>query len=400
MHAQERREVVLRNTLRRETEWLRRGAAARTTKQQARIQRAGTLASDVAELTTRNQQRGVTIDFEAQERRPKRLIEARGIGKSYGGRPIFRGVDVQLGPGVRLGLLGANGCGKSTLIRVLLGDEPPSEGHGRARRRARGGVLRAEPRRARSRAQRRQHGLPRRRLRALPRCARARARLPRAVSLLVGAGRHGGRQAVGRRAEPPPAGAADVAAGAAPGARRADQRSRHGDARRARGVADRLSRRGAAGVARSLLPRSGRDDDPGVRRSRRDAGEAAARVSCRSRASSSGKRGAPSNGSRRLRRRRRSARRRRRARPRRRARRRRSGSATSSSASTTPSKPPSPAPRRRCRPRSPRASAPRTPATPRRLVELLREVDDRRAEVDRLYARWAALEAKRDGAAG
>ena len=41
MHAQERREVVLRNTLRRETEWLRRGAAARTTKQQARIQRAG-----------------------------------------------------------------------------------------------------------------------------------------------------------------------------------------------------------------------------------------------------------------------------------------------------------------------------------------------------------------------
>ena len=59
MHAQERREVVLRNTLRRETEWLQRGAAARTTKQQARIQRAGTLADDVAELATRNQQRAV-----------------------------------------------------------------------------------------------------------------------------------------------------------------------------------------------------------------------------------------------------------------------------------------------------------------------------------------------------
>src|SRR5204863_2319828 len=41
MHAQERREVVLRNTLRRETEWLHRGAAARTTKQQARIARPG-----------------------------------------------------------------------------------------------------------------------------------------------------------------------------------------------------------------------------------------------------------------------------------------------------------------------------------------------------------------------
>ena len=57
MHAQERRETVLRNTLRRETEWLRRGAAARTTKQQARIGRAGALADEVAELGTRNTQR-------------------------------------------------------------------------------------------------------------------------------------------------------------------------------------------------------------------------------------------------------------------------------------------------------------------------------------------------------
>ena len=75
-------------------------------------------------------------------------------------------------------------------------------GHGAARRRAAGRVLRAEPRRAGSRAQRGRHRLPRRRLRAVPRRARARARLPRAVPLLAGAGRHGGRQAVGRRAEP------------------------------------------------------------------------------------------------------------------------------------------------------------------------------------------------------
>jgi len=128
MHAQERREVVLRNTLRRETEWLQRGAQARSTKQQARIQRASALAGEVTELGTRNRQRTVALDFEAQERRPRRLIEARGVGKSYDGRLIFRDVDVQLAPGVRLGLLGANGCGKSTLIRVLLGEEPPSTG--------------------------------------------------------------------------------------------------------------------------------------------------------------------------------------------------------------------------------------------------------------------------------
>jgi len=128
MHAQERREVVLRNTLRRETEWLRRGPAARTTKQQARIARAGALGDEVAELARRNQTRTATLDFAAAEARPRRLIEARGIAKNYDGRTIFEGVDLRLGPGVRIGLLGPNGCGKSTLIRVLLGAEAPSAG--------------------------------------------------------------------------------------------------------------------------------------------------------------------------------------------------------------------------------------------------------------------------------
>jgi ABC transport system ATP-binding/permease protein len=128
MHAQERREIVLRNTLRRETEWLQRGAAARSTKQQARIARAGTLADEVKELGTRNEVRSVGLEFQGAERRPKRLVEARGIAKRYDGRTIFSGVDLLLGPRVRVGLLGPNGCGKSTLIRVLLGEEPPSEG--------------------------------------------------------------------------------------------------------------------------------------------------------------------------------------------------------------------------------------------------------------------------------
>jgi len=128
MHAQERREVVLRNTLRRETEWLRRGAAARTTKQQARIARAGGLAEEVSELRTRNRVGSVGLDFQGAERRPRRLLEARGIGKEYDGRRIFSGVDLFIGPGVRIGLLGPNGCGKSTLLRVLLGEEPPSAG--------------------------------------------------------------------------------------------------------------------------------------------------------------------------------------------------------------------------------------------------------------------------------
>jgi len=128
MEAQEQREVVLRNTLRRENEWLHRGAAARTTKQQARIQRAGDLRNEVAELTSRNITREAALEFQGNERRPRRLLEARGVGKIYGERQIFDDVNLLVVPGVRVGLLGANGCGKSTLIRVLLGDEAPTSG--------------------------------------------------------------------------------------------------------------------------------------------------------------------------------------------------------------------------------------------------------------------------------
>jgi ATP-binding cassette subfamily F protein uup len=128
MAAQEKREDALRNTLRRETEWLRRGPAARTTKQEARIQRAGALADEVAELGTRNRTRAVDLDFQASGRKTRRLIEGRGIGVRYGERLVFEDLDVLIGPGTRLGLLGPNGCGKSTLLRVLTGAQAPTSG--------------------------------------------------------------------------------------------------------------------------------------------------------------------------------------------------------------------------------------------------------------------------------
>jgi ATP-binding cassette subfamily F protein uup len=126
--SQERREVVLKNSLRRETEWLRRGAKARQTKQKARIERADELKSDVGDLSSRNMSRKVGIDFQEAERTPQKLIEAKGIKKSYAGRTLFENLDLLLTPKTRLGLLGANGCGKSTLIRCLLGKESVDEG--------------------------------------------------------------------------------------------------------------------------------------------------------------------------------------------------------------------------------------------------------------------------------
>lgn len=128
MAAQERREIILKNTLRRETEWLRQGAKARTTKQQARINRAGDLKDEVGELVDRNRQRTTQLDFQSADRNPKKLLESKAVSKAYGNRTLFQKVDLLLTPGSRIGLLGANGCGKSSLIRTLLGSETPDEG--------------------------------------------------------------------------------------------------------------------------------------------------------------------------------------------------------------------------------------------------------------------------------
>jgi ATP-binding cassette subfamily F protein uup len=120
--AQEKREVILRNTMRREVEWLRQGAKARTTKQQARIQRANALIEEVGELGSRNQVKVSKLEFESTGRSPKKLVEAKGIAKKFSDRFLFRNLSLVISPGTRLGLLGPNGCGKSTLIRALLGE--------------------------------------------------------------------------------------------------------------------------------------------------------------------------------------------------------------------------------------------------------------------------------------
>lgn len=128
LDAQEKRETVLQNTLRRETEWLRQGAKARTTKQQARIQRAHELKSEVEDLVTRNRVQKAQLDFDNAGQSPKKLIDAKNLSKTYSGKTIFKGLDLRIGPGTRLGLLGRNGSGKSTLLRVLMGEEKPDSG--------------------------------------------------------------------------------------------------------------------------------------------------------------------------------------------------------------------------------------------------------------------------------
>jgi ATP-binding cassette subfamily F protein uup len=128
LEAQKQRETVLKNTLRRETEWLRRGAKARTTKQQARIDRAEDLKQEVSDVQSRNMNRAVRFEFQGSDKNPKKLMEVKKVGKSYPGKKLFGDLDMIVTPGSRIGILGKNGAGKSSLIRILLGEEEPDEG--------------------------------------------------------------------------------------------------------------------------------------------------------------------------------------------------------------------------------------------------------------------------------
>ncbi len=72
------------------------------------------------------------------------MIAVSDLGKSYGPQTLFRGVSIQFNPGNRYGLVGANGSGKSTFLRILSGEEPPSEGTVAIPKRLRLGVLRQD----------------------------------------------------------------------------------------------------------------------------------------------------------------------------------------------------------------------------------------------------------------
>ena len=119
---------TLANKVRREVEWLRRGAKARTRKGQARVKAAGRLIQALDEARARAAGGAVGIEFTASGRASRKLLVARGLTKTVGGRRLLAGLDLTLTPGTRLGLLGASGSGKSTLLNLLAGTLPPDGG--------------------------------------------------------------------------------------------------------------------------------------------------------------------------------------------------------------------------------------------------------------------------------
>jgi ABC transport system ATP-binding/permease protein len=115
-----------RNLLRKELAWLRRGPAARTSKPKFRIEAANALIA--GEPPARD---GVELSRLAAVRLGKTVIELEDVSVSVGDRVLLDDVSWQLGPGDRVGIVGVNGTGKTTLLSMLAGLVPvPSAGGG------------------------------------------------------------------------------------------------------------------------------------------------------------------------------------------------------------------------------------------------------------------------------
>ncbi len=128
LNCQQQKERAIASKVRNEVEWLRQTPKARTTKSSARVQEAERLIDELGELRSRNRQAKTKIDFESSERQTKKLLSTKNISKSLGNRLLFSKLDLNLTPGMRLGIVGSNGCGKTTLLRLLAGEVTPDSG--------------------------------------------------------------------------------------------------------------------------------------------------------------------------------------------------------------------------------------------------------------------------------
>jgi ABC transport system ATP-binding/permease protein len=128
LHSQSKRQEALENLVLNEIAWLRRGAKARTRKSKARIDKAGDLLSELADLNQRTRTATADIDFSATDRKTKRLIELEDVSYEISGRTLFDGLNFVITAGMRVGLVGPNGSGKTTLLRLLRGELSASAG--------------------------------------------------------------------------------------------------------------------------------------------------------------------------------------------------------------------------------------------------------------------------------
>jgi ATP-binding cassette subfamily F protein uup len=107
--------------------WIRKGVKARTTRNEGRVRALEELRDERAQRIKRPRTARIHIN-ESGEISGRKVIEARNVTHGFGGAPLLRGFSLRVMRGDRIGIIGNNGVGKSTLLRILLGELVPDQG--------------------------------------------------------------------------------------------------------------------------------------------------------------------------------------------------------------------------------------------------------------------------------
>ncbi|HEY9898580.1 MAG TPA: energy-dependent translational throttle protein EttA [Pantanalinema sp.] len=122
--AQAKSEHVRQMTIRRELQWVRKQPKARSTKQQARVDRF----QDLVDQGPPDAHGEFDLVIPMTQRLGNKVVHLKGVTKRFGDRTLVSDLDLELAAGMRLGVIGPNGMGKTTLMRMILGQDQPDSG--------------------------------------------------------------------------------------------------------------------------------------------------------------------------------------------------------------------------------------------------------------------------------
>ena len=124
--AEARQAALFDKKLAQEEAWIRKGVEARRTRNEGRVRALKAMRE--ARARRRERQGSARMQAQESERSGTMVIEAKGAGFGYEGRPVIAGLNTTITRGDKVGIIGPNGSGKTTLLRLLLGQAPPQEG--------------------------------------------------------------------------------------------------------------------------------------------------------------------------------------------------------------------------------------------------------------------------------